>query len=152
MQTVTCYFRFLAVPAAACFERLHNTYCIGFPYHRTALLWVDSHLQPVDYLIKLAATLCGSRPGVQSVSPKTPKNTSFYRSPSPQGSHSPYILGATTRPRHITYVQVSSKSDQRRLRKTLHKQTDKPTKLVSWSLTSLFSTNMAISETNGHSL
>jgi len=25
-------------------------------------------------------------------------------------------------------------------------------KLVSWSLTSLFSTNMAISETNGHSL
>jgi len=66
--------------------------------------------------------LCGSRPGVQSASPKTPKNT-----PSPQGSHSPYILRDTTRPRHVTYDQVSSKSDQRRLRKTLHKQTDKPT-------------------------
>ena len=40
------------------------------------------------------------------LSPETPKNTSFYGSPSPQGSHSPYILGDTTRPRHITYVQV----------------------------------------------
>jgi len=75
----------------------------------------------------LAATLCGSWPGVQSASPKTPKNTHFLGSPSPQGSHSPYILGDTTRPRHVTYAQVSSKSDQRRLRKTLHKQTDKPT-------------------------
>ena len=37
------------------------------------------------------------------LSPKTPKNTSFQGSPSPQGSHSPYILGDTTRPRHITY-------------------------------------------------
>jgi len=27
--------------------------------------------------VKLAATLCGSRPGVQSTSPKHPKNTSF---------------------------------------------------------------------------
>ena len=42
-----------------------------------------------------------------------------------QRSHSPYILGDTTRPRHITYVQVWSKSDQRRLRKTLHKETDR---------------------------
>jgi len=25
----------------------------------------------------LAATLCGSRPGVQAASPKTPKNTTF---------------------------------------------------------------------------
>ena len=46
----------------------------------------------------------------------------------PQGSHSPYILRDITRPRHITYVQVWSKSDQRRLRKTLqNKQTDKQT-------------------------
>jgi len=43
----------------------------------------------------------------------------------PQGSHSPYILGDTTRPRHITSILVWSKLDQRRLRKTLHKQTDK---------------------------
>ena len=35
------------------------------------------------------------------LSPKTPKNTSFFRGhPAPQGSHSPYILGDTTRPRH----------------------------------------------------
>jgi len=32
------------------------------------------------------------------LSPKTPKNTSFYGSPSPQGSHSPYILGAQVDP------------------------------------------------------
>ena len=36
---------------------------------------------------------------------KTPKNTSFLGLPSPQGSHSPYILGDTTRPRHTTYVK-----------------------------------------------
>jgi len=59
------------------------------------------------------------------LSPKSPKNTKG--SPSPQGSHSPYILGDTTRPRHTTYVLLWLKSDQRRLRKTLHKQTDKPT-------------------------
>ena len=61
------------------------------------------------------------------LSPKTPKNTTFLGSPSPKGSHSPYILGDTTRPRHITYGLVWSKSDQRRLRKTLHKQTDRQT-------------------------
>ena len=59
------------------------------------------------------------------LSPKTPKNTSFKGSPSPQGSHSPYILGDTTRPRHVTCVLVWSKSDRRRLKKTLHKQTDR---------------------------
>jgi len=61
------------------------------------------------------------------LSPKIPKNTSFLGVTQPQGSHSPYIVGDTTRPRHITYVLVWSESDQRRLRKTLHKQTDKPT-------------------------
>jgi len=40
------------------------------------------------------------------LSPKTPKNTIFYGSPIPQVSHSPYILGDTTRPGHITYVLV----------------------------------------------
>jgi len=58
---------------------------------------------------------------------KTPENKFFRGSPSPQGSHSPYILGDTTRPTHITYVLVLSKSDQRWLPKTLHKQTDKQT-------------------------
>ena len=61
------------------------------------------------------------------LSPKTPKNTSFLGVTQPQVSHSPYILGDTTRPRHITYVLVLSKSDQRQLRKTLHKQTNKQT-------------------------
>ena len=77
------------------------------------------------------------------LSSKPPKNTSLYRSPSPQGSHSPYILRDTTRHRHITCVQVWSKSDERRPRKTLHKQTngqtDKPTDttkiMVTWPWT-----------------
>jgi len=60
-------------------------------------------------------------------SPKTPKNTSFLGGHPAQGSHSPYILGDTTRPRHITYVLVWPKSDQRRQGKTLHKQTDRQT-------------------------
>ena len=70
---------------------------------------------------------------------KTPKNTSFLGSPSPQGSHSPNILGDTTRPGHVTCVLVWSKSDRRRLRKTLHKQTDKQTDttkiMVTWPWT-----------------
>ena len=61
------------------------------------------------------------------LSPKRLKIQVFRGSPSPQGSHSPYILGDTTRPRHITYVLVWSKSHQRRLRKTLYKQTNKQT-------------------------
>ena len=48
------------------------------------------------------------------LSPKTPKIQVF-------------ILGNTTRPRHITCILVWSKSDQRRLRKTPHKQTDRQT-------------------------
>ena len=60
-------------------------------------------------------------------SPKTPKNTSFLGGHPAQGSHSPYILGDTTRPRHITYVLVWPKSDQRRQGKNLHKQTDRQT-------------------------
>jgi len=40
------------------------------------------------------------------LSPKTPKNTSFLGVTQPQGSHSHYILGDTTRPIHITCVLV----------------------------------------------
>jgi len=65
--------------------------------------------------------------GDSFLSPKTHQNTSFLGVTQPPGVTQPYILGYTTRPRHITYVQVSSKSDQRRLRKTLHKQTDRQT-------------------------
>ena len=57
--------------------------------------------------------------------PQTPKIQVFWGSPSPQWSHSPYILGDTTKPGHVTRVLVWSKSDRRRLRKTLHKQTDR---------------------------
>jgi len=59
--------------------------------------------------------------------PKTPKIQVFWGSPSPQGSYSPYILGDTTRPGHVTCVLVWPKSDRRWLRKTLHKQTDRQT-------------------------
>jgi len=38
---------------------------------------------------KLAATLRGSRPGVQSVSPKTPKNPDFWGHPTPRGRTAP---------------------------------------------------------------
>ena len=55
--------------------------------------------------------------------PKPLKIQAFRGSPSPLGSHSPYILGDTTRPRRITYVQVWSKSDQRRLHKQTNRQT-----------------------------
>jgi len=51
--------------------------------------------------------------------PKTPQNTSLL------GSPSPYILGDTTRPGHVTCVLVWSKSDRRQLRKTT--QTDRHT-------------------------
>jgi len=56
----------------------------------------------------------------------SPKTTSFFRgNPAPRGSHSPYILGDPTRPGHVTCVLVWSKSDRRRLKKTLHKQTNR---------------------------
>jgi len=71
--------------------------------------------------------------------PQTRKNTSFLGVTQPQGSHSPYMLGDTARPGHVTCVLVRSKSDQRRLRKTLHKQTDKQTDttkiMVTWPWT-----------------
>jgi len=38
--------------------------------------------------------------------PKTPKNTSFWGVTQPQGPYSPYILGDTTRPGHVTCVLV----------------------------------------------
>ena len=61
--------------------------------------------------------------------PKTPKNTSFFGPPNPQGPYRPYILGDTTRPGHVTCVLVWSKSDRRRLRKTAqtNRQTNKQT-------------------------
>ena len=84
-----------------------------------------------DKLIKLAATLWWF-----TAAPKPLKIQVFGGSPSPQGSYGPYILRDTTRPGHATCVLVWSKSDQRRLRKTLHKQTDRQTDttkiMVSW--------------------
>jgi len=62
-----------------------------------------------------------------TAAPKPLKIQVFWGSPSSQGSHSPYILGDTTRPGHVTCVLVWSKSDRKRLRKTLHKQTNKQT-------------------------
>ena len=63
------------------------------------------------------------------LSPK-PLKYKFLGVSQPQGSHSPYILGDTTRPGHVTCVLVWSKSDRRRLKKNsaqTNKQTDKQT-------------------------
>ena len=74
-----------------------------------------------------------------TATPKPLKIQVFWGSPSPQRSYSPYILGDTTRPGHVTCVLVWSKSGRRRLRKTLHKQTDKQTDttkiIVTWPWT-----------------
>ena len=61
------------------------------------------------------------------LSPKTPKNTSFLGVSQPQGSHSPYILGDTTRPRHNMYpslIEIGSKMAEKNC---TNKQTDKQT-------------------------
>jgi len=63
------------------------------------------------------------------LSPKTPKNTSFLGSPSPQESHSPYILVDTTRPRRITcpsLIEIGSKTAEKNSAQT-NKQTDRQT-------------------------
>jgi len=62
-----------------------------------------------------------------TATPKCLKIQVFWGSPSPHRSYSPYILGDTTRPGHVTCVLVWSKSDRTRLRKTLHKQTNRQT-------------------------
>jgi len=41
-----------------------------------------------------------------TAAPKPLKIQVYWGSPSPQGLHSPYILGDTTRPGHVTYVLV----------------------------------------------
>jgi len=64
------------------------------------------------------------------LSPKTPKKYKFLGVTQPLRSHSPYILGDTTRPGHVTCVLVWSKSDRRRLKKNsaqTNKQTNKQT-------------------------
>jgi len=49
------------------------------------------------------------------LSPKTPKNQ-VLGSPSPQGSHGPYILGDTTTPRHLdTYIKQKFELLSRRI-------------------------------------
>jgi len=74
-----------------------------------------------------------------TAAPKPLKIQVFWGSSSHQGSHSPYILGDTTRSGHVTCVLVWSKSDRRWLRKTLHKQADKQTDttkiMVTWPWT-----------------
>ena len=66
--------------------------------------------------------------------PKTPKNRSFWGSPSPQGSHSPYILGdTTTRPGHVTCLRLNqigpktAEKNSAQTTKQTNKQTDKQT-------------------------
>ena len=60
------------------------------------------------------------------LSPKTPKNTSFWGSPSPQGSHSPYILGDTTKTQTYntcpSLIEIGSKTAEKNC---TNKQTDR---------------------------
>ena len=54
----------------------------------------------------------------------------------PQASHSPYILGDTTRPRHITYVlasliEIGSKIAEKNSAQT-NRQTDTTKIMVTW--------------------
>ena len=83
--------------------------------------------------IKLAATLRWF-----TAAPKPPKIEVFGVT-QPPGVAQPLYSRDTTRPGHVTYVLVWSKSDQRRLRKTLHKQTDRETDttktMVTWPWT-----------------
>jgi len=68
------------------------------------------------------------------LSPQAPKNTSFLGSPSPEGSHSPYILGDTTRPRRITcpsLIEIGSKTAEKNSAQT-NKQTDTTKVMVTW--------------------
>ena len=67
------------------------------------------------------------------LSPKTPKNTSFWGVTQPPGVAQPLYSRDTTRPTHITCVQVWSKSDQIRLctNKT-DRQTDTTKIMVTW--------------------
>jgi len=61
--------------------------------------------------------------------PQTPKNTSFLGVTHPQGSHSPYILGDTTRPRHTTcpsLIEIGSKTAEKNSAQT-NKQTNQQT-------------------------
>jgi len=67
--------------------------------------------------------------GRDFLSPKPLKIQVFKGSPSPQGSHSPYILGDTTRPGHVTcpsLIQVGSKTAEKNSAQT-NKQTDRQT-------------------------
>ena len=86
------------------------------------------------------------------LSPKTPKYTSFLGVTQPPGVTQPLYSKDTTRPRHITRILVWSKSNQRRLRKTLHKQTDKQTDTTKIMVTWLWTKNDVLHEKhcNGH--
>jgi len=71
--------------------------------------------------------------------PKLLKIQVFRGHPALRGRTASIFYGTQLDPDIITYVQVWSKSDQRQLRKTLHKQTDKPTDttkiMVTWPWT-----------------
>jgi len=61
--------------------------------------------------------------------PKTPKNTSFYGSPSPQGSHSPYILGTQLDQTYNicpSLIKIASETGEKNSAQT-NKQTDRQT-------------------------
>ena len=74
------------------------------------------------------------------LSPQTPKNTSLLGVTQPQGSHSSYILGDTTRPRHIgpnicpSLIEIGSKTAEKNSAQA-NKQTATTKIMVTWPWT-----------------
>jgi len=94
---VTCLYVFVSKNKQMPCQCLKNTYGHGGLRHADIIV-ITVHSSE-KYTSGYAMVVHGR--------PQTPKNTSFLGgSPSPQGSYSPYILGDTTRPGHVTCVLV----------------------------------------------
>ena len=106
-----------------------------FLFRTTHFIVWTSHVGCMDPTLKLNSALCmGKLINLLAVHgrPKTPKNTSFWGSSSPQGSH--YILGDTTRPGHVTcpsLIQIGSKTAEKNSAQT-NRQTDTTKIMVTW--------------------
>jgi len=108
-------------------QKLPNGFAWNFQGRSAMGHWVS------EQMIKLVATLWWF-----TAAPKNPKIEVFGGHPAPRGrtSHSPYILGDTTRPGRVTLCPSLIEIGRRRLRKTLHKQTNRQTDttkiMVTW--------------------
>jgi len=84
------------------------------------------------------------------LSPKTPKIQVFRGYPAPVVAQ-PYILGDTTRPRHITrpsLIEIGSKTAEKNSAQT-HKPTDTTKIMVTWPRTNYYYYDIACIQTTG---